>query len=264
MISDAAIIPRMFEKYEEEIKATVRESIGFKLKKASNLKICHSKVGGIPYLPVGEEYPRNSKGSPLTFLMQINFSEIPPLPDYPTEGVVSFYIDEKDDLLGLDFNRPTKQDGFRVLYFPTIEPDESKLQQNLANIENTNENYESNFPFHKSFTANMEFHHEMQYITPLDYRFDNCISFVEDYDLVDKYDDIFGKSVHRIGGYPHFAQEDPRSNHEEFQDYELLVQLCSDENEIGWGMMGVGAFFIHPNDLKECNFSKVLYNWDSC
>lgn len=29
-----------------------------------------------------------------------------------------------------------------------------------------------------------------------------------------------------------------------------------------WGENGIANFFIHPDDLKKRDFSKVLYNWD--
>ncbi|KAK9881476.1 hypothetical protein WA026_016360 [Henosepilachna vigintioctopunctata] len=264
MYPDSPEIPRALEKYAQEIKATERESIAFKVKTATDLKLWHSKVGGMPYLPVGEKYPCDSKGYPLTFLMQINFSEIPPLLDYPTEGILQFYINETDDLMGLDFDNPTNQEGFRVLYFQTIENDESKLQSGVPNSESNSEDYTGCGPLDKNCILGMEFYREKQYITPFDYRFDKSISFAHDYDIVDVYQEALGTSGHRIGGYPHFTQTDPRVNHEEFQEYELLVQLDSDGNGILWGDMGIGAFFIHPNDLKDCNFSKVLYNWDCC
>lgn len=34
--------------------------------------------------------------------------------------------------------------------------------------------------------------------------------------------------------------------------------------DIMWGDCGVANFFIHPDDLKNKDFSKVLYNWDCC
>jgi uncharacterized protein YwqG len=30
-----------------------------------------------------------------------------------------------------------------------------------------------------------------------------------------------------------------------------------------WGNNGLGYFFIHPNDLKKRDFSKVKFYWDS-
>ncbi|SUC47704.1 Domain of uncharacterised function (DUF1963) [Providencia stuartii] len=68
---------------------------------------------------------------------------------------------------------------------------------------------------------------------------------------------------HRIGGYPFFTQTDPREYRKEIQDYVLLLQIDSDyETGILWGDIGVGNFFIHPEDLKNKDFSKVVYNWD--
>ena len=32
--------------------------------------------------------------------------------------------------------------------------------------------------------------------------------------------------------------------------------------DIMWGDVGVANFFIRPEDLKNKDFSKVLYNWD--
>jgi uncharacterized protein YwqG len=29
-----------------------------------------------------------------------------------------------------------------------------------------------------------------------------------------------------------------------------------------WGDMGVGNFFIHPDDLAKKDFSKIFYTWD--
>jgi uncharacterized protein YwqG len=60
-------------------------------------------------------------------------------------------------------------------------------------------------------------------------------------------------------------KSDPRQYNANIQDYILLFQLDSEdaENEIMWGDSGVGNFFIHPEDLKKRDFSKVLYNWDT-
>jgi uncharacterized protein YwqG len=36
------------------------------------------------------------------------------------------------------------------------------------------------------------------------------------------------------------------------------------DQDIMWGDVGVGNFFIDYNDLLKKDFSKVLYNWDCC
>lgn len=68
----------------------------------------------------------------------------------------------------------------------------------------------------------------------------------------------------RMGGYPAFAQNDPRPDDWE-QHTVLLFQLDSsytDEIVIEWGDGGVANFFITPEQLKALDFSDVVYNWD--
>ena len=73
----------------------------------------------------------------------------------------------------------------------------------------------------------------------------------------------FQESLHQIGGYPFFAQDDPRT-HEPWLHYEvLLFQLDShDAMGVQWGDFGIGNFFIKRSDLLKRDFSRVLYNWD--
>ena len=75
-----------------------------------------------------------------------------------------------------------------------------------------------------------------------------------------------GTACSQLLGHPFFTQEDVR---EEGSRYDtLLFQLDSetvDEEEITmWGDCGVGNFFINAEDLKNLDFSNVVYNWDCC
>lgn len=113
----------------------------------------------------------------------------------------------------------------------------------------------------------------MDTISYSDYRFESCIRKLvqQDYpeeaeNLLENMDDFFdGGSGHKIGGYPGFAQWDPRSS-EDTHDV-LLFQLDSDMGtdwKILWGDCGIGNFFINWEKLKNCDFSDVLYTWDCC
>ena len=67
-------------------------------------------------------------------------------------------------------------------------------------------------------------------------------------------------------GYPYFTQDDPRPEDSPYDT--LLFQMDSEMSDgidyIMWGDMGVGNFFIDLEDLKNCDFSRVLYTWDCC
>lgn len=68
---------------------------------------------------------------------------------------------------------------------------------------------------------------------------------------------------HKLLGYPSFTQSDPR--YDTYAKYDtLLLQIDSDGDDIMWGDCGVANFFINKEDLKNKDFSKILYNWDCC
>ncbi|EDR22085.1 hypothetical protein, conserved, partial [Entamoeba dispar SAW760] len=120
-----------FEKIAKEImSSTIKKIVRFQCsdKPASRY---NCKLGGTPYLPKGFEYPKDlTTGSPLSFIMQINFEEFEALENYPTKGILQFYIliDDSEEY-GINCEDITKQEKFRVVYFETIEKDESKLQE---------------------------------------------------------------------------------------------------------------------------------------
>ena len=213
-------------------------------------------------------HPSNGAGEPLFLLAQINFQEVPAVADFPTEGILQFYIDANDDLWGWSLDEPTAQTGFQVIFHPNPNLDINQLQTDLP------EPQWQNAPVGESHV--LQFEKREQYMSINDHRFLKTILQVNDFEdlsqvfeTADKsdaffeiYDEHFSATGHRLGGYPYFTQSDPREI-DAFSDYVLLLQIDTDgEQSIMWGDMGVANFFIHPNDLKRRDFSKVLYNWD--
>ena len=108
--------------YKAAILAAEKPTAEITLEPCGNLTLSQSKIGGLPYLPLDAEYPRNPYHQPLTLLAQINFAEMPPLPDFPTSGILQWFIDLHGffNCWGLDSKNPLNQDGFRVLYYPAV------------------------------------------------------------------------------------------------------------------------------------------------
>ena len=117
----------IFAPYRDSIVVSQRPTVNITLQPSASLSVWQSKVGGVPYLPRDAAYPHNQAGEPLAFLAQINFADMPPLPHFPTQGILQFYIDANDDLWGLDFDNPTAQNGFRVVYFADLITDPQQL-----------------------------------------------------------------------------------------------------------------------------------------
>ena len=253
-----------------------------------------SKLGGVPYFPKGMEYPTVREGElagkPLFLLAQLNFAQLPAVDGFPDKGILQFFAGcSDDDCYGIDFRDYQKQNGFRVIYHRDVITDESKLMS----AEDMPKFDEVFLPF------NGEFHLksngiELSYANPEFYGFEkaavnaynklfgtNVVSVygseysgeigirTVDNALYDAIYEVDYNQIHsRIGGYPFFTQDDPRPCSEEYERCDvLLFQLDSEgdgEDEIMWGDCGVGNFFINADDLRNLDFSKVLYSWDCC
>ena len=255
------ILPAELEPFRDKIAQTRRQFIRVTSQSSRNTELWESKVGGLPYLPKGTDWPATPEGIPLFFLAQINCSALPSLSPFPSTGMLQFFIHD-DDLYGMDFDDGENPDTFRVLYHSEVIQDEKRLNTNFPPIQD----YDL-LPHHPDEVYPLVFSLEEEYLPMTDYTFaqqfgaDFFQQFGEkEWDITDQY----GKSVradgHKLGGYAYFTQDDPRRVDEPMI---LLFQLDSDERmDLMWGDMGVGHFFIREKDLITRDFSRVLYDWD--
>lgn len=241
-----------------------------------------SKLLGVPWLPAGKTYPLDMDGEPLQLLAQVNFAELPPIADFPEEGILQFFIspvETREQIWGMrlynerNFNAENflrslqQQDYFRVVYHADVErgAEQGVVPQVAMGYLPVNQE------------AKLRFVPETGYVTTSDYRFENVFGadayeyfdqFGQQSDFVwEQYDDFVDQySIARVGGYAVFAQEDPRVVAPD-EDWILLLQIDSyttdDGVEVLWGDVGVGSFHIRREDLQRRDFSAVLYSWDS-
>lgn len=225
-----------------------------------------SKVGGIGYVPHDAKIPEDSKGT------QLRCAEIT-LEDFPHQGLLQFWI-LNDDVSGLNFDDNTLQDTFRMLYFK--EPDRTVTEKEVREkVQDSSSDEEDYFPVRGCY--GLAFSAGTDTISSSDYRFENCIKRLvrQDYpeeaeSLLENIDDFMGENGkdwgggHKIGGYPGFTQWDPRGEGDSHNV--LLFQLDSDchnsQDRVLWGDCGIGNFFINLENLKNCDFRDVIYNWD--
>lgn len=262
-----------------------------------------SKFGGIPYLPKGMEYPKNNNGQPLHLLAQINFEEMPKLEFFPEKGILQFYIlNSMTEGYGQDYDDPTNQNNFRVLYFSQI--DKSAYEKvdliDPDSIGNGDFPLES-YPLALSFQQNTEpvsmtdCINWTKFFPEYNNYFQDCQDtkgtedeayFVQEFwtsgflmtryyffeqfkvkkrieAIKNQYQKVTEPHItHKIGGYAHFTQDDSRGFPNHSFDMQLL-QIVSDDN-ISWGDSGVAHFFIKKEDLINQDFTNVLYSWDCC
>ena len=262
-------------------KQTAQPAIKINIQEADDLPLTASKFGGVPYWLPEMPYPVDKQGNKLLLLAQINLSEMPPLPDFPTTGLLQFLMTQNVYEMNF-YNNPTRQDDWRVVYHAEINPaiDESSvLALNIPYAPQIfDDEDDGGFPVDTQYRLSFE---------PAEIRIGTeCIGFdkalknaakevgikLNKNDLSDL-EVLFGEKAwekikqhtveNLIGGYPDFTQTDPRDERKYKKHSVLLLQIESDEG-IMWGDCGVGNFFIRPDDLRKKDFSKVLFNWDCC
>jgi uncharacterized protein YwqG len=272
------------EPFRQQLEATVRpfirifpslcqgmagETTGETSAKTMGTKLWQSKFCGDPYQPKDEPYPRDEFDDPLVLLAQINFAEVPSLTDYPTEGLLQFFISGINDLYGMnldgDFIDMAQQTNFRVRYFPTIVKDESQLCTDFSFI---SEDHKVYLPAVQECVLAFSLSAEMVPIG--DYNFERLLGkeFMSQFgdaeeQVKQEFWDQANAQGHKIGGYAYFTQDDIRHCAPEGEDWVLLLQMDTDDAvDILWGDAGVGGFFIKRGDLQRRDFSQVIYNWD--
>lgn len=245
-----------------EIEKSKLDYIKIEASPNASLGLTKSKFFGSFYLPSEVSYPQDIEGNTMFPLAQINFSEAPALHGYPEKGILQFYI-SNNDIYGINFEDLTNQDSFRVLYFEDV--NEEDMQTDFAFLKDGS--FDS-API--SEQMELKFSRGIDYAGISDVRFrknfgkpfcDWTTQFgTKEDEVMDEMGDVFGNWSHKIGGYAEFTQDDPRD--EEQEDWVVLLQINSQDDVIMWGDCGVCNFFIHPDDLKKKDFSRVLYTWD--
>ncbi|MBQ4812460.1 hypothetical protein A7985_03910 [Pseudoalteromonas luteoviolacea] len=224
-----------------------------------------SKLAGKPYWPKEKTYPCNKNAEPLVLLAQINFAEVPTLDGYPAQGILQFFIEDDDELYGLNCDISVDEaieqaDGYRIIYHKDVIKNETLLESGLPCAA-----LDSDFPIANEYA--LQFELDKEFPSPTDYRFEQICGDVFEMDeavgeyLYDNYESMGSK----IGGYAHFTQEDPRGYEKPDEKWVLLFQLDSQDDEgvdVMWGDCGVANFFIEPSALQKMDFSRVWYNWD--
>jgi len=254
------MVPEFLKKFEKDLEQYKLDCIAIEAIPLEDNEpktgIRASKFLGLPYLPIGAEYPRTADGKPMLMLAQINCADLPAIGDYPTKGILQFYL-SPDWMEYYD----AEYDHMRVLYH-----------------EDAAAGAQTDFPFITEDTmmeSPIACEHELQFKKKTepggfeDFRFDFEFDGEPWYDYAaglgeereEELNRYFDSSGNKLGGYAFFAQEDPREGDKERRDDVLLLQIDSGDR-IMIGDAGALHFFINKEDLKNRNFRRVYFQWD--
>lgn len=267
---------------EELKKRTAKEAYVVKYAVEEEMTLTGTKLGGVPYWDLKQDYPTNKKGEKLVLLAQINFEEEKTKAPLPEKGILQFFIedDEKDYLMGLNFRNRTMQNGFRVVYHPEIDETVTEDSVRALGIKtckdcDTSPVFKESV-FHLTRKTN---YLTLEYFPLTENEIEDILEKLYDekvrYLYVDEYftneereymtKELGDNTTSNMLGYPFFTQDDPRDSDSPFDTVLLQLDSVDDDNGneiIMWGDVGIGNFFINLEDLKRCDFSKVFYTWD--
>ncbi len=219
-------LPLSFEPYRERLEATVKPYIQIQTHITQTATLWQSKFLGLPYLPQSISLPKTPDGNYLYLLAQINFAEVPHLSGFPSQGILQFYL-AKADLYGADFDNPTAQTGFQVVYHPEPELDESKLVTVFGFMPSPWDDDGHDMPFEvyskyrdrRDSCLALTFHPKTAPISICDYRYAALVGFDpltqgpqdergitedESWPMLNDYSSQFDGD--RLGGYPLFTE----------------------------------------------------------
>jgi uncharacterized protein YwqG len=239
------------------------------------------RLGGLPALPAGAEWPAWDGRGPLSFIASVDCARLPAAEldiDLPAAGtLLFFYFDgqlDDGDALVLTEDRESWA-GARVLY---VAADEKVAERGIpaglkpypvaplaARVEMT-----ATEPWHPAVRA------AFAPGAPLGNRYDHPVCSQEFLDALWEFDDEVG---HQIGGHAHSVQnpveieiaeavlddevswDDPRLS-EEAGNWVLLAQFDSeDAADMMWGDAGALYWLIRPEDLAERRFERAMFTW---
>lgn len=254
-----------------------------------------SFIGGHAYLPAGMSWPEID-GRPAAFVGQFNFAEFPPVPGFPTSGLLQWFVSSADDLGGsaadaADCGRALR--WFNDLSVESVAPPDAPTPFTAARDAGVlvRSPWDGTYFDHNGVlvdgddrrlvpvaarSARMAPHwNDLPTdldLTPLKQLADELSESSDD--LEDVWESYIRGSLSRfphlragssVGGSPSFTQADPRGSGGYLPVTvpagSLLVGLDSGQFG-GWGDGGIGHLFGNPAGLVRGDLTEVRYHWD--
>lgn len=251
-ILDWAIEYKQADKYRYIFEKTKKKSV--MLVENINQKVTKgsSKLGGQPDLPKDFLWP-TCDNKPLTFLAQIDLSEINPnMSDrlLPNKGFLYFFsavahLDYDDYIYFLD---KIDEKGTNKVYYFDVEKSDLKRQNNYyfkLNEVAINIDYADSYPLYKEEKILEQFNLTSEEI--------ELFTDVSDLQHMATYSHITLNytSMHSLLAYEIPIQELGSD------DRVLLQTMCSENTGMDWGDSGAFCFYINEDDLKIRNFENI-------
>ena len=232
-----------FDLTVNEVKRlTKKKAVRLLFSEQKNVGVLNSKLGGKPYWDGDMPYPKDKNGDGMLLLLQLNLAEIKYKTALPEEGMLQFFIS------------PSSKAESRAIY-------RKKISDNIKSISGIKTMPKKGFsPVLKECAVSFEETEDFICVNDKDFEWvmKKALKNTEtERPKSGSLGKVFTGKGSKLFGNPCFIQSDIRRGKEI-----LLMQLDTDNEFIRWGDCGTGNFFITKDDLKNRDFSKVIYTWE--
>ncbi len=156
------LLPKELETFRSEIEETLLSAVIISPFKRST-SLTESKFAGEPYLPYYQTYPKDITGEPMRLLAQINFAEMPTLQDFPSQGILQFFISSNIFTNAAHYHEDIFQQFYKIRFYPTVNTDiAAPIHETTVNASN------DWFPINQELA--LQFRSEQEPVSALDYR----------------------------------------------------------------------------------------------
>ena len=247
-------IEKILELFKERTK---KECYSFEIEEDMP-HILDNKIGGRPYIPLGEEYPLDKNGNPMVLLLQINLENID-LKNYNKEGILEIFVDR-------ELSWPCE---YKIKHFKN----NLEYREDITEVENMIVQKPLKITLVK----------EVEHMPISDYRFVDTLSKIieevtgnktndvfeiEDFfteNDTDMYEEFLNMNIlfGDFGGYADFTQTDPRPLEDEPEKTECLFKIDSNlADEIMIGDSGIIFGLISKEDIEKERYENTVVDWD--
>ena len=228
-----------------------------------------TRLGGAPWTEAGSDWPMDDSGSPYLFLAQINFSDIPPLPDFPEEGLLQVFVAwEGGGLVGGDDGG---EKSHKLRWYPNPAGG-ALLPIPPAHLKPKSQPFNTDIAREKGLALRFEADElpATPYALPVEAAWPNDFERLAENEDVEEMlgrietmgDELVEKyGPHRIGGHPTFVQDDPRHD-PALKDMDRVLLHLGFDDHVCIGDAGEINLMIRSGDLAARRFEKAFYYWD--
>jgi len=210
-----------------------------------------SRLGGLPFLPEGVDYPRNpSDGQPLLLAAQIDFSELPELDGFPTHGIFQLFV--RNDRCGAGVIEP---DCAHVLFHAEVDAAQARPRSWFSFLPVP---FADDAPGARECTLTFSLDDEMMSVK--DHRLDALVAETG-VDRASFEDFVTSGSGHKLGGYPYCWTGDDKRGLVRVgpAGVECPIQHYAEVHEV-WDRSQPPKLVASPAALAHSDFSDVLFD----